>query len=62
MKVKRPIIKTTGAIDKYPEKDSYIPQASREADKLEKPKTDEWSRAFLRAMNTLLHRDGLRVL
>lgn len=61
-------------IDRYPEKDKYIPEAMMMADAAmvktgvvdEKGKAtrlgQDWSNAFTEAMNTILSEKGLRVL
>lgn len=47
--------------DKYPEIDKFIPEALAMA-KAQKPLKSEWGRVFSDAMNTILVREGLRIL
>lgn len=50
-------------IDHYPEKDCYIPEASVLASRQFPNKaSNDWSVAFLSAMDSLLSKAGLRVL
>lgn len=52
-----------GTVDKHPRTDVYIPEAEIEADMVAKERnSQEWSNAFVVAMNTILSKEGLRVL
>lgn len=51
-----------GTVDEHPRTDIYIPEAEIEADITEERGTQEWSNAFVQAMNTILSDKGLRVL
>ena len=51
-------------VDYYPRIDRYIPEAVTEANKQFNQNQDRrnWDLVFLAAMDTILHKNGLRVL